>query len=60
VTAFTARLRHTVDLDTVQGDLVGVVHQAFQPTHVSVWLSGTGQPGTVSAGTRPGTGLPDR
>ena len=31
VAAFTARLRQTVDLDTVQGDLVGVVHQAFQP-----------------------------
>jgi hypothetical protein len=38
VAAFTARLRQTVDLDTVRGDLVGVVHEAFQPAHVSVWL----------------------
>jgi hypothetical protein len=40
VSAFTARLRQTVELDTVQGDLVGVVHEAFEPAHVSVWLSG--------------------
>jgi len=39
VAAFTARLRQTVDLDTVQGDLVGVVDAAFQPAHVSVWLA---------------------
>ena len=38
VAAFTARLRQTVDLDTVQGDLVGVIDAAFQPAHVSVWL----------------------
>jgi hypothetical protein len=38
VAAFTARLRQTVDLDTVRGDLVGVVHEAFEPAHVSVWL----------------------
>jgi hypothetical protein len=40
VAAFTARLRRTTDLDTVQGDLVGVVHEAFQPAHVSLWLPG--------------------
>jgi hypothetical protein len=38
VAAFTARLRQTVDLDTVQGDLVSAVDAAFQPAHVSVWL----------------------
>jgi hypothetical protein len=38
VAAFTARMRQTVDLDTMQGDLVGIVHEAFQPAHVSVWL----------------------
>ena len=43
VAAFTARLRQTVDLDTVQGDLVGAVHQAFEPAHVSVWVAATGQ-----------------
>jgi hypothetical protein len=39
VAAFTARLRQTVDFDAVQGDLVGTVHDAFQPAHVSVWLA---------------------
>jgi hypothetical protein len=43
VAAFTARLRQTVDLDTVQGDLVGVVHEAFQPTHISVWMNERGE-----------------
>jgi hypothetical protein len=38
VVAFSARLRRTVDLDAIRGDLVGVVHEAFQPAHVSVWL----------------------
>ena len=38
VSAFTGRLRQTVDLGTVHGDLVGAVHQAFQPAHVSVQL----------------------
>ncbi len=39
VAAFTARLRHTVDLDTVRLDLLGVTDTAFQPAHVSVWLA---------------------
>ncbi len=39
VAAFNARLRHTVDLDTVQLDLLGVTETAFQPAHVSVWLA---------------------
>jgi hypothetical protein len=39
---FTARLRGTVDLDTVQGDLVAAVQLALEPAHVSVWVnSGT-------------------
>jgi hypothetical protein len=38
ITAFTARLRQTVDLDTVLSDLTGAVDAAFQPAHVSVWL----------------------
>lgn len=37
--AFTARLRQTVDVDTLQDDLTDVVHRAFQPAHVSVWLT---------------------
>jgi hypothetical protein len=38
VAAFTTRLRQTVDLATVQDDLVATVQQAFQPAHISVWL----------------------
>jgi hypothetical protein len=45
VAAFTGRLRQTIDLDTVRGDLTGVVHEAFQPAHVSLWLPGAGQQG---------------
>jgi hypothetical protein len=42
VAAFTARLRQSVDFDTVQGDLVNAVHEAFQPAHISLWFT----PGT--------------
>jgi hypothetical protein len=38
VAAFTARMRQTVDFDAVRDDLVGVAHEAFQPTQVSMWL----------------------
>ena len=38
VAAFTVRMRQTVDFDAVRDDLVGVVHEAFQPTQVSMWL----------------------
>jgi hypothetical protein len=42
VAAFAARLQDAVDLDTVQDDLAGVVHQALEPAHVSVWVSQRG------------------
>jgi hypothetical protein len=42
VAAFAARLQNAVDLDTVRADLAGVVHGALQPTHVSVWIAGSG------------------
>ncbi len=42
VTAFAARLQDTVDLDSVRDDLVGIVHQALEPAHVSVWISKRG------------------
>jgi hypothetical protein len=41
VAAFTSRLREPVDLASVQHELVTAVQQAFEPTHVSVWLSGS-------------------
>ena len=40
VAAFAGRLRDSVDLASVQGELTAAVEQAFEPTHVSVWLSG--------------------
>jgi hypothetical protein len=42
VAAFAARLKDAVDLDSVRDDLAGVVHQALEPGHVSVWISGRG------------------
>jgi len=42
VASFAARLKDTVDLDSVRGDLAAVVDQALEPAHVSVWTS---QPG---------------
>ena len=42
VAGFTARMRQTVDFDAVRDDLVGVVHEAFQPTQVSMWLAEAG------------------
>ena len=39
VAAFAARLKDAVDLDSVRDDLAGVVHQALEPTHLSVWTS---------------------
>jgi hypothetical protein len=39
VAAFAARLKDTVDLDSVRGDLTTVVDRALQPAHVSLWIS---------------------
>jgi len=39
VAAFAVRLNDAMDLDAVQDDLAGVVHQALEPAHVSVWIS---------------------
>lgn len=36
--AFSARLREEVDLDSLTGELVGVVQETIQPSHVSLWL----------------------
>ena len=42
VAAFAARLKDAVDLDSVRDDLAGVVQQALEPAHVSVWVSRSG------------------
>ena len=39
IAAFAARLKDAVNLDSVRDDLAGVVHQALEPAHVSVWIS---------------------
>ena len=39
VAAFAAHLKDAVDLDSVRDDLAGVVHQALEPAHVSLWIS---------------------
>jgi hypothetical protein len=39
VAAFAARLKDEVDLDSVREDLTGVVQQALEPAHVSLWVS---------------------
>jgi hypothetical protein len=42
VAGFAARLKDTVDLDSVRDDLAGVVHQALEPAHMSVWIADRG------------------
>jgi hypothetical protein len=42
VAAFAARLQDALDLDAVQDDLAGVVHQTLAPAHLSVWISQRG------------------
>jgi hypothetical protein len=38
IEAFSVRLREQVDLDTLSGELLGVVDQTMQPTQLSLWL----------------------
>lgn len=59
VAAFTARLRRTIDLDTIRSELGDVVHEAFQPAHMSVWLPGTGSHTAVLAPAQAGADQPD-
>jgi hypothetical protein len=39
VMAFAVWLKNAVDLDSVRNDLAGVVHQALEPAHISMWIS---------------------
>jgi hypothetical protein len=38
IESFSATLRNEVDLDQLSKELVGVVQETMQPTHVSLWL----------------------
>jgi heme/copper-type cytochrome/quinol oxidase subunit 4 len=40
VAAFAARLQDTTDPDAVRSDLIGTVHHALEPAHLSLWLTG--------------------
>jgi hypothetical protein len=39
IAAFAARLKESVDLDSVRDDLAEVVSRALEPAHVSLWIS---------------------
>jgi hypothetical protein len=42
VEAYAAGLKDAVDVETVRADLAGVVNQALEPAHVSVWVNERG------------------
>ncbi len=42
VAAFAARLKDTVELDSVRADLAHTTYQALEPAHVSVWINERG------------------
>jgi hypothetical protein len=44
VEAFSATLRNEVDLDQLSEELLAVVQETMQPTHVSLWLRKDAQP----------------
>jgi hypothetical protein len=49
IAAFNNRLRDHVDLDTLTGELLGVVEQTMQPTQTSLWLRPQPPAGSAAA-----------
>jgi hypothetical protein len=47
VSAFVSRLRAAGDLEAVEPQLLTTVQQAFEPTHVGIWVSETGSVAAV-------------
>jgi MFS family permease len=43
VAAFAARLKGAVNMDSVRDDLAGIVNQALEPAHISVWIRAAGR-----------------
>jgi hypothetical protein len=39
IAAFGTRLRDEIDLDTLDGELRGIVHRTMQPSHVTIWIA---------------------
>ena len=57
IQAFSGRLREQIDLDTLPSEVLGVVDQTMEPTHVWLWLrpSPPGSSDTPRSETRPTT-----
>jgi hypothetical protein len=55
IQAFSTRMRDQIDLDTLSTELLAVVDQTMEPTHVSFWLrpSPHGSSGTARSHVRP-------
>jgi hypothetical protein len=58
IAAFSARLRDEIGLDTLTGELLGVVEQTMQPTQVSLWLRPSVSAAPTSAAQRIQPGAP--
>src|SRR5919106_1067563 len=43
IAEFGVRLRSEVEIESLSGDLAGVINRTMQPAHVSVWLRPTGK-----------------